>query len=84
MAAMTLGLDDYRGLATSPIRPACSISSRTAGGSVAAKPLRTKPGTVFNYSTGTAVLISRLWMDRIGDAKGRAQLPARRCSFRSG
>jgi CubicO group peptidase (beta-lactamase class C family) len=39
----------------------------------AAKPLVDKPGTVFHYSTGTAVMLSRLWQDAIGDpAEARA------------
>lgn len=29
-------------------------------------PLEAKPGTRFNYSSATAVLLSRIWMDRIG------------------
>jgi CubicO group peptidase (beta-lactamase class C family) len=37
-------------------------------GFAASLPLAAKPGTVFNYSSGTAVLLSRLWMNRIGDA----------------
>ncbi len=36
-------------------------------GFVASQPLDAKPGTVFNYSTGTSVLIARIWMNRIGD-----------------
>ncbi|MBR0555069.1 serine hydrolase [Ciceribacter sp. L1K23] len=32
-----------------------------------ARPKVEAPGTAFNYSSGTAVLLSRLWMDRIGD-----------------
>jgi CubicO group peptidase (beta-lactamase class C family) len=35
----------------------------------ASLPLVAKPGTSFNYSSGTSVLISRIWMDRIGNAK---------------
>ena len=33
----------------------------------AAKPLAEKPGTVFNYSSGTANMLSRLWQDAVGD-----------------
>jgi CubicO group peptidase (beta-lactamase class C family) len=36
-------------------------------GFAAAKPLAGKPGTVFNYSSGTAVILSRLWQDAVGD-----------------
>lgn len=36
-------------------------------GFVAGQPLEAKPGTVFKYSTGTSVLIARIWMNRIGD-----------------
>ncbi|ATN34879.1 6-aminohexanoate hydrolase [Rhizobium sp. ACO-34A] len=31
------------------------------------KPLVARRGEVFNYSSGTSVLLSRIWMDRIGD-----------------
>lgn len=34
----------------------------------ASLPLEADPGTRFNYSSGTSVLISRIWMDRIGNA----------------
>nr|CAD6411740.1 6-aminohexanoate hydrolase [Rhizobium sp. Q54] len=30
-------------------------------------PLAAEPGTRFSYSSGTAVLLSRIWMDRIGN-----------------
>lgn len=36
-------------------------------GFAAGQPLEAKPGTVFRYSTGTSVLIARIWMNRIGD-----------------
>ncbi|QDC00073.1 serine hydrolase [Mesorhizobium sp. 8] len=36
-------------------------------GFAAAKPLAEKPGTVFNYSSGTANILSRLWQDAVGD-----------------
>lgn len=35
-------------------------------GFAASAPPAAKPGTQFNYSSGTAVLLSRIWMDRIG------------------
>jgi CubicO group peptidase (beta-lactamase class C family) len=37
----------------------------------ASQPLTAKPGTAFNYSSGTGVMLSRIWMDRVGpDAAG--------------
>lgn len=33
----------------------------------AARPLATEPGTVFSYSSGGSVLLSKIWMGRIGD-----------------
>ncbi len=33
------------------------------------------PGTQFNYSSGTSVLISRIWMDRLGDEKRAIDYP---------
>lgn len=75
MAAMTPGLDyveDY-GDVTDTTR--MLYLEPDMAGFVAAKPLKDKPGTVFNYSTGTAMLISRLWMDRIGDAKTALSYP---------
>jgi CubicO group peptidase (beta-lactamase class C family) len=33
----------------------------------ASRALAADPGTKFNYSSGTSVLISRIWMDRIGN-----------------
>lgn len=35
-------------------------------------PLLAKPGTRFSYSSGTAVLLSRIWMDRIGGLQALA------------
>ena len=32
------------------------------------KPLVARRGEVFNYASGSSVLLSRIWMDRIGDA----------------
>ncbi|KRB61422.1 6-aminohexanoate hydrolase [Rhizobium sp. Root708] len=34
-----------------------------------------EPGTTFNYSSGTSVLISRIWMDRIGDQRAALDYP---------
>src|SRR3569623_1810208 len=37
----------------------------------ASQALTAKPGTAFNYSSGTGVMLSRIWMDRAGpDAAG--------------
>ncbi|MBB4063532.1 serine hydrolase domain-containing protein [Gellertiella hungarica] len=36
-------------------------------GFAAGQPSEAKPGTTFRYSTGTSVLIARIWMNRIGD-----------------
>lgn len=36
-------------------------------GFVGGQPAETAPATTFRYSTGTSVLISRIWMNRIGD-----------------
>lgn len=33
------------------------------------------PGRVFNYSSGTGVLLSRIWMDRVGDAAAALAYP---------
>lgn len=41
----------------------------------ASLPLAAKPGTVFNYSSGTAVLLSRIWMDRLGNAEQALAYP---------
>ncbi len=41
----------------------------------ASLPLAAKPGTVFNYSSGTAVLLSRMWMDRLGNAEQALAYP---------
>jgi CubicO group peptidase (beta-lactamase class C family) len=32
----------------------------------ASQPLATKPGTAFNYSSGTGTMLARIWMDRVG------------------
>lgn len=36
-------------------------------GFAAAKPLKDEVGKVFSYSSGTAVMLSRLWQDAVGD-----------------
>jgi CubicO group peptidase (beta-lactamase class C family) len=38
-------------------------------------PLEAKPETRFHYSSGTAVLLSRIWMDRIGNAQTALAYP---------
>lgn len=43
----------------------------------ASRPLAHRPGTVFNYSSGSSVLISRIWMDRAGDAATALAYPAK-------
>lgn len=44
-------------------------------GFAAAKPLSGPPGTVFNYSSGTAVLLSRLWQDALGEPQAAMDWP---------
>lgn len=39
------------------------------------RPATSAPGTVFNYSTGSPVLLSRLWMDHLGDAAKALRFP---------
>jgi CubicO group peptidase (beta-lactamase class C family) len=41
----------------------------------ASLPMVTDPGKRFNYSSGTAVLISRIWMNRIGDEQTALAYP---------
>ena len=41
-------------------------------GFAAAKPLAGEVGKVFNYSSGTAMMLSRLWQDAVGDAEALA------------
>jgi CubicO group peptidase (beta-lactamase class C family) len=43
----------------------------------ASLPMLTDPGKSFNYSSGTSVLISRIWMDRIGDEQTALAYPRR-------
>ncbi|MGE7368204.1 serine hydrolase domain-containing protein [Neorhizobium sp. NPDC001467] len=40
-------------------------------------PLEATPGTRFSYSSGTAILLSKLWMDRIGDKAAALAYPRR-------
>jgi CubicO group peptidase (beta-lactamase class C family) len=37
--------------------------------------LVSKPGTDFHYSSGTAVLLSRIWMDKVGDPRAALDYP---------
>ncbi len=46
-------------------------------GFVAAKPAQSPPGTVFSYSTGTSVLISRIWMDHLASQSEALTWPAK-------
>ncbi len=41
----------------------------------ASKPLTAEPGTAFNYSSGTAVMISRIWQDAIGEPQNALDYP---------
>ncbi len=41
----------------------------------AARPAVAAPGRLFNYSSGTAVLLSRLWMSWLGDEAGALAYP---------
>lgn len=41
----------------------------------ASQALVAPPGTAFNYSSGTGVLLARLWMSRLGDAQGALRFP---------
>jgi CubicO group peptidase (beta-lactamase class C family) len=41
----------------------------------AAKPLEAPPGAVFNYSSGTAVLVSRVWQDALGEPQAAMDWP---------
>lgn len=42
---------------------------------VEAKPLESEPGSKFEYTTGSAVLLSRLWMDTFADAQEALAYP---------
>ncbi len=46
-------------------------------GFAGAKPLAAPVGEVFSYSSGTAVLLSRLWQEALGDAGEALQWPRR-------
>ena len=39
------------------------------------KPLTAPPGTAFNYSSGTAVMIARIWQDAIGEPQDALDWP---------
>ncbi|RYC12071.1 serine hydrolase domain-containing protein [Ciceribacter ferrooxidans] len=41
----------------------------------ATRPLAAEPGTVFSYSSGGSVLLSKIWMDRIGDREAALGYP---------
>lgn len=41
----------------------------------AAQPAVDRPGAAFHYSTGTGVMLARLWMDRIGDPAAALAFP---------
>jgi CubicO group peptidase (beta-lactamase class C family) len=41
----------------------------------ASRALTADPGTQFNYSSGTSVLISRIWMDRVANARQARAFP---------
>ena len=43
----------------------------------ASRPAIAPPGTVFNYSSGNSVLLSRLWMDRFSDRPAAYRAPRR-------
>jgi CubicO group peptidase (beta-lactamase class C family) len=43
----------------------------------AGKPLETAIGQAFNYSSGTGMMLSRLWQDAVGDAKTAVDWPNR-------
>src|SRR3546814_10669231 len=46
-------------------------------GFAADAPLAARPGTRFNYSSATAVLLSRIWMDRLESAEAAPAYPRR-------
>lgn len=44
-------------------------------GYAASKPLAGPPGTIFNYSSGAAVLLSRIWQDALGEPQAAMDWP---------
>ncbi|PSM17751.1 serine hydrolase [Nitratireductor sp. StC3] len=44
-------------------------------GFAAAKPLAAEPGTVFSYSSGTTLILSRLWQDALGEPQAALDWP---------
>ncbi|MFN3549113.1 MAG: serine hydrolase domain-containing protein [Mesorhizobium sp.] len=44
-------------------------------GFAAGKPLAGPPGTIFNYSSGTAVLLARIWQDALGEPQAALDWP---------
>jgi CubicO group peptidase (beta-lactamase class C family) len=44
-------------------------------GFAAAKPLAAEPGTVFSYSSGTTLVLSRLWQDALGEPQAALDWP---------
>ncbi|WP_187972084.1 serine hydrolase domain-containing protein [Aquibium microcysteis] len=44
-------------------------------GFAASRPLAGPPGTIFSYSSGTAVLLSRLWQDTLGEPQAAMDWP---------
>ena len=41
------------------------------------QPLKADPGTRFNYSSGVGVMLSKIWMDRIGDKAAALAYPGK-------
>ncbi|MVA97123.1 serine hydrolase [Nitratireductor sp. CAU 1489] len=44
-------------------------------GFAAAKPLAAEPGTTFSYSSGTTLILSRLWQDALGEPQAALDWP---------
>lgn len=75
MTAMQNGLafnEDYGDV--SDVTRMLYLEADSAGFTIS-KPLDAKPGTKFNYSTGTAVAISRYWMNKMPDANTAYAFP---------
>ena len=51
------------------------VRAMAVAGFAAGKPLAGPPGTVFNYSSGTAVLLARLWQDTLGEPQAALDWP---------